>query len=86
LDDLLDKTAPPKLQEVIGTYPSEWACEEAKESFLMGFLHFLNLKEVDRNELDFTRLDIKSQRGVNLLGYLKLRDSQCIASDDPRLK
>src|SRR5262249_39227222 len=35
LDDFLDKTAPPKLQEVMGTYPSEWVCEEAKESFLM---------------------------------------------------
>jgi hypothetical protein len=62
VDDLLDKTAPPKAQEVIRSYPSEWACEEAKETLLMGFLDLLHLEDVDRNQLDLTHLDMKSKQ------------------------
>ncbi len=86
LDEIVDKNAPLKAWEVLGSDPSEWACEERKEAFLLGFLNLLQVKDVDRNQMDLTHLDIKSKQGGYLLGYIKVRDGQCIASDDPRLK
>jgi hypothetical protein len=94
VDEIFDMNAAPKAREIGGTYTSRWACEEAKEAFVAGFLTLsgvgslgpFGLSEVKREDLDLTRLDIKSQRGTYLLGYVNLSNAICIAADDPRLK
>jgi hypothetical protein len=69
LDEIVDKDAPLKAWQVLGSDQSEWACEEKKEFFLLGFLNRLQLKDVDRNQLDLTHLDINSKQGGYLPSY-----------------
>lgn len=86
VDELLDKNSPVTRWDVVSSHSSEWDCEAQKEFELLRFLNSYHLKRVDRSQLDLTRLDLKSKKGTDFLGYVLVRDAQCVANDDPRLK
>jgi hypothetical protein len=86
LDELFDKNALLKRWQVLSSHSSEWDFDAQKELEVRRFLNTYKVKQIDRKQLELSRMDLNSKDGNELFRYIVVRDAQCIASDDPRLK